>query len=183
MDEQRTRILHNGIPAGGPVVYWMSRDQRVRDNWALLHALELAHRENRSLAVVFTLAPRFLDATLRQYDFMLRGLEQVEDVLAGLRIPFILLVGAPDREIISFVTRYRIGVLVTDFSPLRIHRQWKEAVARRLSIPIHEVDAHNVVPCWLASDRREFSAATIRPKIHRLLPTFLDDFPDRGEPC
>jgi deoxyribodipyrimidine photo-lyase len=34
------RIHHlNDNPAShGPVVYWMSRDQRVSDNWALLHA-------------------------------------------------------------------------------------------------------------------------------------------------
>ncbi len=28
--------------AGGPVCYWMSRDQRVNDNWALLFAQETA---------------------------------------------------------------------------------------------------------------------------------------------
>jgi hypothetical protein len=22
-------------------------------------------------------------------------------------------------------------------------------------VPVHEVDAHNVVPCWVASDKRE----------------------------
>jgi deoxyribodipyrimidine photo-lyase len=46
-------------------------------------------------------------------------------------------------------------------------------VAENLSIPFHEVDAHNVVPCWEASDKREYGARTIRPKIHRNLPEFL----------
>lgn len=46
-------------------------------------------------------------------------------------------------------------------------------VAEKLSIPFHEVDAHNVVPCWEASDKREYGARTIRPKIHRQLPEYL----------
>ena len=40
------------------------------------------------------------------------------------------------------------------------------------------MDAHNIVPVWLASDQIESSARSIRPKIHRLLPTFLVEFPD-----
>src|SRR3989338_8696485 len=41
----------------GPVVYWMSRDQRADDNWALLYALQRAHAVGRGCAVVFCLAP------------------------------------------------------------------------------------------------------------------------------
>ena len=177
MDLQRRQILVKGKQTEGPVVYWMSRDQRVGDNWALLYAQELARSRRVPLAVVFALSPRFLDATLRQYDFMLRGLEQVDRSLARYQIPFILLMGSPKEEIISFVTKHRVGAIVTDFSPLRIHRNWRKAVADHLSIPFYEVDAHNVVPCWIASDKREYAAATIRPKIHRMLPTFLNEFP------
>ena len=43
----------------------------------------------------------------------------------------------------------------------------------RLSIPMHQVDAHNVVPVWEASDKRETAARTIRKKIHTKLPTYL----------
>ncbi len=39
------------------------------------------------------------------------------------------------------------------------------------------MDAHNVVPCWLASGKQEYGAYTFRPKINRLLPEFLEDFP------
>ena len=40
-----------------------------------------------------------------------------------------------------------------------------------------QVDAHNIVPCWLASDKKEYGARTIRNKINSKLPEFLDDFP------
>ena len=51
----------------------MSRDQRVNDNWALIHSQELAIKYGQPLIVVFNLVPKFLQATLRQYDFMLKG--------------------------------------------------------------------------------------------------------------
>ena len=37
---------------GGGVTYWMGRDARVQDNWALLHAAELAAKHGLPLSVV-----------------------------------------------------------------------------------------------------------------------------------
>ena len=48
-------------------------------------------------------------------------------------------------------------------------------------VAFHEVDAHNVVPVWEASDKRETGARTIRGKIHRHLPEFLQVGP--GQLC
>jgi hypothetical protein len=45
-----------------------------------------------------------------------------------------------------------------------------------------EVDAHNVVPCWVASDKKEYGARTIRNKINSRLPEFLTDFPELTPP-
>ena len=46
-------------------------------------------------------------------------------------------------------------------------------VSEKINIPFHEVDAHNVVPVWEASQKREYGARTIRSKIHKHLPEFL----------
>jgi deoxyribodipyrimidine photo-lyase len=62
-------------------------------------------------------------------------------------------------------------------SPLRIHRQWVDAVARELRAAFFQVDAHNIVPVWEASDKQEHAAYTIRPKINRRLNEFLTEFP------
>ena len=168
----------NLIPAApGAAVYWMSRDQRVADNWALLHAQSLALARQAPLAVVFTLADSFLGATLRQFGFMLRGLTGVAKRLEELGIAFILLRGGPPEEMCRFIRQHNVGVLVTDFDPLRIKRGWHDQVAGSVPIPCIEVDAHNIVPCRVASTKQEFGAYTLRPKIHKLLPDFLDDFP------
>lgn len=174
---QRHRPLNHHTYKGGLVVYWLSREQRARDNWALLQAQQLAQDHQVPLAVVFNLVPRFLEAAYRQYDFMLRGLEETAARLAQHRIPFFLLQGEPGETLPAFLHQCRAGALVTDFDPLRLKREWKNQVLERLRIPCLEVDAHNIVPCWQASPKLEFAAYTLRPKIHRLLPEFLTDLP------
>ena len=177
MNPRRVRAIRAGNLKKSPVVYWMSRDQRTRDNWALLFAQEEALKQKEPLAVVFCLVPQFLGATFRQYAFMIQGLAEVEQNLAEKNIPFHLLVGPPEMELPEFLRKYGAGCLVTDFDPLRLKRVWKEAVAKKLHIPFSEVDAHNIVPCWVASDKQEYGAYTLRPKILRALPEFLDEFP------
>ena len=177
INRARVRPLNQARPSPGPVIYWMSRDQRVRDNWALLYAQELALSRGQPLGVVFCLAPAFLGATRRQYAFMLKGLREVAEDLADLNLRFFLLTGEPGRELPGLVANYRVGAVVSDFSPLRLVRGWKTAVAEGIGVSLEEVDAHNVVPCWLASPKVEYGAYTMRPKLKKLLPEFLEDFP------
>ena len=59
--------------ASKAVLYWMSRDQRVCDNWALVHAFHVSVARRVPLLVCFCLVPKFLEATERQYGFMLKG--------------------------------------------------------------------------------------------------------------
>lgn len=136
VNRARVRPLNQARSGQGPVVYWMSRDQRVRDNWALLYAQELALSLGQPLGVVFCLAPAFLGATLRQYGFMLRGLQEVAEDLAHLNLPFFLLTGEPARELPGLVSHYRVGAVVSDFSPLRLVRGWKTAVASRIGVSL-----------------------------------------------
>lgn len=177
VDERRIRLLKDGPAHGGPILYWMSRDQRALDNWALLFAQELALERKKPLGVLFCLVPHFLNATMRQYDFMLQGLQEVERSLTKANIPFFLMTGTPEKEIPRFVEEHDVGALVADFDPLRVKRAWKHAIADRLRIAFYEVDAHNIVPCWFASPKQEIGARTLRPKIGRLLPEFLEPFP------
>ncbi|HUV02037.1 MAG TPA: deoxyribodipyrimidine photo-lyase [Desulfobacteria bacterium] len=74
MNRKRARNLNEGVKNSGPVIYWMSRDQRVKDNWALLFSQEVALQQHAPVAVVFCVVPRFLNAAVRQYGFMLKGL-------------------------------------------------------------------------------------------------------------
>jgi deoxyribodipyrimidine photo-lyase len=108
---------------------------------------------------------------------MLAGLAEVSRELARHHIPFYLLRGAPGEEIPRWAAALDAALLVADFDPLRIKRAWKDAAAPSLAIPLIEVDAHNIVPCWLASPKQEWAAYSFRPKIRRALDDFLTPFP------
>ncbi len=177
VNPKRVMALTIESKAKGPVIYWMSRDQRVGDNWALLYAKQLAIEHDSNLAVAFCLVPRFLGATCRKYLFMLQGLKEVEKNLQALNIPFFLLLGDPHKEITRLLGEMNAGALVCDFSPLRESQEWKSVLASEVEIPFYEVDAHNIIPCWFASPKQEWSAYSFRPKVHRLLFEFLDEFP------
>jgi deoxyribodipyrimidine photo-lyase len=177
MKKERVRVLQEGSEGSGPVVYWMSREQRVSDNWALFFSQQLALQKKTPLMVMFCLVPGFLGATIRQYGFMLKGLQEVKKDLSAKNIPFILLQGLPEHEIPKFIIQKRISALVMDFDPLRVKKGWKNTVIKKTSVPAFEVDAHNIIPCWAASPKREFAAYTFRPKVKRLLSDFLDKIP------
>lgn len=177
VDSRRVFKLNDRPLKEGPVVYWMSRDQRASDNWALLHAQDLALKSKSPLVVLFCLVPKFLDATLQHYRFMIDGLSELEEELKGFNISFNLLTGKPEEEIPNYCWENNVGALVTDFSPLRIKRGWDDALASKLDIAFLEVDTHNIVPCRAASPKLEYAAYTIRPKINKLLPEFLTDIP------
>jgi deoxyribodipyrimidine photo-lyase len=177
VNPKRIRALKKESQKKGPVIYWMSRDQRVSDNWALLYARELANENDSYLAVAFCLIPQFSGATRMQYLFLLQGLREVESNLKAQNIPFFLLQGDPGREITRLLGEIDAGALVCDFSPLRQSREWRSLLAGENEIPFYEVDAHNIIPCWLASPKQEWSARSFRPKVHRLLFEFLDEFP------
>jgi len=176
--KDRSRTL-NDYPAkdSGPVVYWMQRDQRAEDNWALLYAQEQAQARGMQLVVVFSLTKSFGDASLRHYDFMLKGLKETQADLARRNIPFVLLHGSPIDTVTEFVKEHEVGELVCDFNTLRFTREWRETIADSISVRMTEVDARNIIPCWKATDKQEYAAYTFRPKVHRLLGEYLSTFP------
>lgn len=55
------------------IVYWMSRDSRVQDNWAFLFAQKLALKNEVPLHVCFCLIAKYLDASVRQFHFLIKG--------------------------------------------------------------------------------------------------------------
>ncbi|WP_277656741.1 deoxyribodipyrimidine photo-lyase [Seleniivibrio woodruffii] len=177
MDKRFIYKLNDKPATAGRVVYWMSRDQRVQDNRAMIFAAERAKQTGFGFAVVFCVAPGFPNANAFHYRFMLDGLKEVQRELESLNIPFFLLTGRPQDEIPEFVKHYKVKALVCDFMPLKVPMAWRVEVAASLDIPVYEVDAHNVVPCRFVSNKQEYAARTIRPKIHRYLGEFLTELP------
>lgn len=76
--------------------------------------------------------------------------------------------------------RREVGTVVCDMSPLRVPRAWTSSAAdglEKAGVCCVQVDAHNVVPVWQASDKQETAARTIRSKITLQYGDFLKDIP------
>lgn len=149
----------------------------MEDNWALYHAWARARESGRGLGIMFCLAPDFLGAGPRHYRFMLEGLAETWRTADRLGLPFFLIQGDPSEEVPRFLREWRTSLTVTDFDPLRKKADWRSAAMNRCDSGFEEVDAHNIVPCWMASPKQEFAAATFRPKINRHLPDRLEFLP------
>jgi len=172
----RSRVLRK-VLSKGPVIYWMSRDQRTVDNWALSTAFDISRELGTDLMVAFCLSPEFLGANKGHYEFMLAGLKELSSDLTERNIRFTLLVGDPVKNMTKLVEEERASWVICDHDPLRIKRAWREGILSSGECGAIEVDAHNIVPCWAASPKKEYSAATFRPKIGRMLPVFLPYLP------
>jgi deoxyribodipyrimidine photo-lyase len=178
MKNERVRLINNYKNDIGPIVYWMSRDQRTDDNWALLFAQEMAIKKKQPLIVIFCLVQNYCNANQKIYNFMIDGLKKIEERLNSLDIPFIILKGNPERTLIEFVDDFNISIIITDFSPLRIKRNWINGLNDQIKIPLYEVDTHNIIPCWELSNKKEYAAYTLRSKIKKKISGYLDEFPD-----
>ncbi|TVQ22095.1 MAG: deoxyribodipyrimidine photolyase [Spirochaetaceae bacterium] len=157
------------------VLYWMQSAQRPWDNAALDYAVTRANELGLPLLVVFGLMSDYPEANVRHYRFMLEGLSQTASHLKRHGIGFRLRSGSPPAVAAAFAAY--AALVVSDGAYLRHTRAWREQLARDAGCPVVEVDSELVVPVRRASDKREFAARTIRPKLHRQVDEFLQEQP------
>lgn len=186
-DVRRIESVTDKPEGDGPVIYWMSRDQRVEDNWALARAHQKAIERGSPLAVAFCLTDEVPGASRRHIRFMLEGLAGEAKRLLGMGIQFHFLTGSPGLEVAGLAGRIGAGLVVSDYGPLRQAAAWRRQAGERLSCCMETVDAHNIVPAHFVTDKREYAAYTIRPKLNALLGGFLEPAPslpslDMGAP-
>jgi len=156
---------------GSYVLYWMQQAQRAHGNHALEHAIREANRRDLTLIVGFGLMDDYPEANERHYAFMLEGLADVDAALRERRIKFVVRRGAPDAVAAALA---RDAVLVVcDRGYLRHQKAWRRRVAEDAECRVVEVESDVVVPVEIASDKPEFAARTLRPRIHRVWDRFL----------
>ena len=177
LDTRRIKKLNNLEYSNGGVVYWMQRDRRSNNNWALVHAQNIAIRLKAPLTVFYSLNGNFNDGNNRQYGFLLKGLVDTIKELEKYKIPFHIRRGDAISSIKKYISKANTGYLITDFSPLRVYKNRVAKLVSEINIPFEIVDAHNIVPTWTVSEKQEFAAHTLRRKIHLLLDEFMHPIP------
>ena len=165
---------------GRYVLYWMQSSQRSRYNEALEVAMERANARKKPLVVAFALTCDYKDANERHYNFMVKGLLDVKEGLSRRKVPFFLVtkkkreeekerevqteIEAGIPEAILSLSKNAIEI-ITDCGYLRVLRIWRETLARKVSIPITEVETDVVVPVFAHLSSRpklDVSAASFR---------------------
>jgi len=159
------------------VIYWMQQSQRVHYNHALSYAIELANRKDLPLLVYFGLTPNYPEANLRHYYFMLEGLKEVKAILSKFGINFIFKLESPEQGIKAYLKD--AYALVMDYGYLKLQKHWRKnvldyAIEKDYSLSIDLIDTDLIVPVRTASDKAEYGAYTLRPKIKRLYLEFRD---------
>ncbi len=174
MQNSRILTLSESDAVSGAVIYIMSRDQRVRDNHALIAAQLKAIEHSLPLYVFFNL--QVVEGRSREhYDFMLSGLEEVAGNLSALNIPFVLRSGNGAENILALASELKASHLYFDFNPLSGPRARAKKVAADFNGSVYVVDTHNIIPVWVASDKQEFAAHTMRGKVNKYFENYLKE--------
>jgi len=153
------------------VLYWMQAAQWAEWNHALEYAIEKANELKLPAVVGFGLTADFPEANLRHYHFMLQGLSETQEALAKRGIRMVVRAESPTRCIPKLAQK--AALVVVDEGFLRVQRQWREEVTEKVACQMEEVETNLIVPVEEASEKENFSAGTLRPRITRQLDTYL----------
>ena len=171
---QDTRIQQlnsAGIRDGDYVLYWMQASQRAEDNYALELAIQKANELKQPLLVGFGLMDDYPEANMRHYQFMLEGLKEVQTSLELRKIKMVVQHGS--AEIVARKLAEYASMVVTDRGYLRHQRAWRKTLADQLPCQLLQVEDNVIVPVEVSSDKAEYAARTLRPKVQKHLPAYL----------
>ncbi len=170
-DTRLTDLSARATRPGRYVLYWMQASQRAAWNHALEFAIDEANRLRLPVVACFGLTDGFPDANWRHYAFMLEGLAGTQQELAARGVQLVVRRQSPPLAALELAAD--AAMVVTDRGYLRIQRQWRREMADRSPCRVVQVESDVVVPVETASAKDEWSAATLRPKITRLLGEYL----------
>lgn len=173
IEEKRIHILgENDICKGNYVLYWMQTSQRVYYNHALTYSINLANILNLPLLVFFGLPENFPEASFRHYYFMLQGLAETSEELKRRKIKLVVWITDPITGVESL--SQNAAAVVTDFGYLKIYETWRILAEKLIRKRFIAVESDVIVPVEAASVKEEYSAATFRPGMMKLINLYLN---------
>jgi deoxyribodipyrimidine photo-lyase len=172
IQEERIRKLNSRqIKTGKYVLYWMQAAQRCEYNHALEYSIQIANKLKVPVMVLFNITDNYPEANLRHYRFMLEGLKDIKDSLEKRGIKLVARHESPELAVIALAKN--ACCVVVDTGHTRIQRKWRQYAAKNLKCLLEEVETNLIVPVTEVSDKENFSAGTLRPRINKRLPEYL----------
>ncbi len=160
------------------VLYWMIASRRTRWNFAMDRAAEWAAELGKPLLVLEALRSDYPWASDRLHRFVIDGMRDNEEALAGSGIGYYPYVepeeGAGKGLLVALAAK--AAVVVTDQFPCFFLPRMVEKAAGQLDVKLEAVDSNGLLP--LAAAERAFHRAfDFRRFLQRELPNHLMDFP------
>ncbi len=172
IEETRIRYLNNAdVLQGRYVLYWMQAAQRSEYNHALEYAITAANKLKLPVAAMFGVTDGYPEANLRHYTFMFEGLADVRQALAKRGIQLVVLHKSPEKAVVEMAKD--AAMVVVDAGHTRIQRQWRRDAAKEAGCGMVEVETNLIVPIREVSDKENYSAGTLRPRINKQLTEYM----------
>jgi len=175
---QRIRVL-NSKPVQKSreyVLYWMQAAVRITYNYALQYALFCANQLEKPLLICFGLTDSFPEANARHYAFLLQGLQDVQRQLAERNLQLVVYHSSP--ELVVEKLSNKAAQVVVDMNYLKVTKSWRQYVANTIDCNFTQVETECIVPVELVTDKEEYAARTIRPKLWKHASEFLIPWSD-----
>ena len=175
MFENRIKSLNtNSInKKGNKIIYWMQRSIRVEYNHALEYAIQMSNDLKKDLLVIFSLDKTYPDANERSFYFLLESIRDVKKSLEDKGIKFIVLDSSPINRKLINLSKDTVCV-ITDRAYLKGLINIRDELAKKIKIRLIQVESDVVVPIEITSNKEEYSARTIRGKIHKLCHYYIN---------
>ena len=177
IEKQRIHVLNDfDFSTGNYVLYWMQTSQRVQYNHALTCAGSLANKLDLPLLVFLGLTENYHEANRRHFKFMLEGLAETSEELKKKNIKMIVWLIDPVEGVVNLADN--AAVVVTDFGYLKTSEDWIFRAAKVIKTKFLAVESNVIVPVRVASVKEEYSAASFRPKMMKLINLYLNKVQD-----
>jgi deoxyribodipyrimidine photo-lyase len=174
VEDTRIKTLNKRDARDGDyVLYWMQQSQRAAHNPALEYVIQKANARDQPLLVCFGLMDDYPHANLRHYRFMLEGLAETQRALERRGIALVVRRGQPADVAIAWARS--ASLIVCDRGYLRHQKAWRQRVASEAECAVIQVEADVVVPVEVASNKAEYAARTLRPKINARRDDYLTE--------
>lgn len=162
---------------GRYVLYWMQMFKRTSHNHSLTWAIRKANEMKLPLVVYEGLKYYYPWASDRIHTFILEGVEEKRQKFEELGIRYIFYLQKDESSPKNTVAKLArdAALIVTDDFPCFIIPGHNRRIAERAEIAVHAVDSNGIIP-MSKFDKEEYAAYTIRPKIKKLLPSYLKPF-------
>ncbi|MDA1194697.1 MAG: deoxyribodipyrimidine photolyase [Planctomycetota bacterium] len=170
----RLRVLRD-VPlrrAGRYVLYWMTSQRRLRENFALDRALELVRETGKPLLIFEALRCGYEHASARLHRFVLDGMTEHEQTCAVRYLPYVEPEPGAGQGLLAALAALAC-VVVTDDAPFFHTPRMLAAAAQQCDARLEAVDSCGLLPL---GDVEKFhtTAYAFRRHLQKRLPELLE---------